>query len=217
MEVLWTSFINQSKNRAQCSHNTINQEPHTKWKKSCRVVPEALSQLLPGRKSGQTSSGQGQSKTGPETLFLVALGIKIGSKQLRNSSENCLEEVLLPLPAFAKHAYLSSSQHSLLQVGWNSLTKTIFSHLPLTQCHPADPIHPTHPPQPTKCDKEMKAQTNSTNFHAMDPLKNCRHLAQWKYPQHCGRKWAPKLGRFPEPPKQQHLSVTELLHQAPQE
>lgn len=42
------------------------------------------------------------------TLFLVALGIKIGSKQLKNSSENCLKEVLLPLPALAKFAYLSS-------------------------------------------------------------------------------------------------------------
>lgn len=52
-----------------------------------------------------------------ETLFLVALGIKIGSKQLSNSPENCLEEVLFPLPTLAQSAYLSSSQYSLLQAG----------------------------------------------------------------------------------------------------
>lgn len=145
MEVLWTSLINQAKNRALRSHSSINQEPH-KMGKAFQSSARGLITTASWQKEGKTSSGQGQSKTGPETLFLVALGIKIGSKQLRNSSENCLEEVLLPLPAFAKCAYLSSSQHSLLQVGWNSLTKTIFSHLPLTECHPADPIHPIPSP-----------------------------------------------------------------------
>lgn len=47
-----------------------------------------------------------------ETLSLVALGIKIGSKQLRNSAENGLEEVQLPLPALAKFAYLPFPQHT---------------------------------------------------------------------------------------------------------
>lgn len=47
-----------------------------------------------------------------ETLSLVALGIKIGSKQLRHSAENGLEEVQLPLPALVKFAYLPFSQHT---------------------------------------------------------------------------------------------------------
>ena len=68
---------------------------------------------LPGRGGDTGCSGSGWGRL----MFLVALGIKIGSKQLRNSSENCLEEVLLPSPALAKSAYLSSSQHSLLQAG----------------------------------------------------------------------------------------------------
>lgn len=48
-----------------------------------------------------------------ETLFHVALGIKIGSKQLSNCPENCLEEVLFPLPALVRFAYLSASSTAL--------------------------------------------------------------------------------------------------------
>lgn len=48
-----------------------------------------------------------------ETLFHVGLGIKIGSKQLSNCPENCLEEVLFPLPALVWFAYLSASSAAL--------------------------------------------------------------------------------------------------------
>lgn len=95
-------FINQHKNRVLCSQ-------HYGWKNLTEQSPRLYHNcFLVGSKAKQSPR---PIEACLETLSLVALGIKIGSKQLRNSAENGLEEVQFPLHALAKFAYLSCSQH----------------------------------------------------------------------------------------------------------
>lgn len=67
-------------------------------KASQNKVPDLIT--IASWKETRLNSAQGQPKTAWKPSP-VALGIKIGSKQLRNSAENALEEVQFPLHALA--------------------------------------------------------------------------------------------------------------------
>lgn len=95
-------FINEQKNRVLCSQ-------HYGWKNLPEQSPRPYHNCF--LKGSEAKQCPRPIEACMETLSLVALGIKIGSKQLRNSAENGLEEARFPLPALAKFAYLSCSQH----------------------------------------------------------------------------------------------------------
>lgn len=95
-------FINQQKNRVLYSQ-------HYGWKNLPEQSPRLYHNCF--LKGSEAKQCPRPIKACLETLSLVALGIKIGSKQPRNSTENGLEEAWFPLPALTKFTYLSCSQH----------------------------------------------------------------------------------------------------------